>query len=83
MSKCAKLDPSPLNGISRSDLASALGPPTFCVGLSEGTFPHGADCPPQMDPKWAFFQGTGTGPELTCETDEKQHCELVRWLRPD
>ena len=83
ISRCVKLDPSPLNGISRSELVAALGPPSFCVGLSEGTFPHGADCPPQMDPKWAFFQGTGTGPELTCETDEKQRCELVRWLRPE
>jgi hypothetical protein len=83
ISPCIKLDPSPLNGITRIDLAAALGRPTFCVGLSEGVLPRGSDCPPQMDPKWAFFRGAGSGPELTCETDESQHCELVRWLKPE
>jgi hypothetical protein len=83
VSPCVKLDPAPLNGISRIELAAALGRPTFCTSLSEGVLPPGSDCPPQMDPKWAFFRGAGAGPELTCETDESQHCQLVRWLKPE
>ena len=81
VSPCTKLDPSPLNGISRTELAAALGPPTFCMGLGQGGFPGGTDCPPQLDPKWAFYRVGASGPELTCETDEKQRCEVVRWLR--
>jgi len=80
-SPCTKLDLSPLNGISRSDLVSSLGQPTFCMGMTEGGFPRGPDCPPQLDPKWSFG-GTG-GPELACATDEQQRCELVRWLRSE
>jgi hypothetical protein len=80
-SRCAKLDPSGLNGISRNDLAAALGPPTLCIGLSEGGSPSGPDCPPQLNPKWSFYRIGGAGLELFCETDEQQRCEVVRWLR--
>jgi|ERR1700733_7366998 hypothetical protein len=83
VSHCAKLDPSPLNGISRSELAAALGPPTFCMGLSEGGSPRGPDCPLQFDPRWSFHLIGGNGPELTCVTDEKQRCEVVRWIPAD
>jgi hypothetical protein len=88
VSPCAKLDVTPLNGISRSELAAALGRPTFCMGLSEGGVPKGLDCPPQWDPKWAFFRpppsaGLGSGPELACETDENQRCGFVHWLSTD
>lgn len=78
---CTKIDPSPLNGISRTELAAALGPPTFCVGLSERGSPRGSDCPPQLNPGWSFYPIGGTGPELSCETDEKQRCEVLRWVR--
>jgi hypothetical protein len=80
VSPCAKLDPLPLNGISRSELATVLGPPTFCTGLSEGGVPQGADCPPQLNPKWSFHLTGGVGPELACETDDRQRCEVVRWI---
>jgi hypothetical protein len=88
ISPCAKLDLTPLNGISRRELAATLGRPNFCMGLGEGGVPTASDCPPQWDPKWAFFRpppsaGLGSGPELTCETDETQHCGYVHWLRPD
>jgi hypothetical protein len=80
-SRCAKLDPSGLNGISRNELAAALGPPTLCLGLSEGGSPSGPDCPPQLNPKWSFHRIGGAGLELFCETDEQQRCEVVRWLQ--
>jgi hypothetical protein len=83
VSPCAKLDPSPLNGISRNELAAALGPPTSCMGLSEAGSPNGPDCPPQLDPKWSFHLIGGYGPELSCDTDEKQRCEAVRWIHSD
>ena len=80
MSSCAKLDPSPLNGISRNELAAALGPPSFCVGLSEGGPPRGSDCPPELNPRWSFHLIGGGGLELFCATDEKQRCETLRWI---
>jgi hypothetical protein len=80
VSPCVKLDPSPLNGISRNDLAAALGPPTFCVGLSERGSPRGSDCPPELNPRWSFHLIGSGGPELFCATDEKQRCEILRWL---
>ena len=83
ISPCAKLDPSALNGISRKELAAALGPPTLCLGLSEGRTPSGPDCPPQLDPKWSFHRIGGDGLELFCETDEQQRCEVVRWIRAE
>ena len=79
-SACAKLDPSPLNGISRHELAAALGPPSLCMGLSEGASPRGPDCSPQLDPKWSFHPIGRDGLELYCETDEKQRCEVVSWI---
>jgi hypothetical protein len=83
VSPCAKLDPSPLNGISRSELAAALGPPTLCLGLSEGGAPSGPDCPAQLNPKWSFHRIGGDGLELFCETDENQRCEVVRWIQSE
>src|ERR1700733_632138 len=79
MPTCAKIDPWPLNGISRAELRAALGSPTFCIGLSERGSPRGPDCPPEVDPGGSFLQIGGTGLELTCETDEKQRCEVLRW----
>jgi hypothetical protein len=83
ISPCAKLDPSTLNGIPRDELAAALGPPTLCLGLSEGARPTGADCPPQLDPKWSFHRIGGDGLELFCETDENHRCEVVRWIQAE
>jgi hypothetical protein len=83
VSPCTKLDLSPLAGISRHELVATLGPPTFCMGMTEGSFPNGPDCPPQLDPKWSFYQGGTGGPELACSTDEQQRCELVRWLHSE
>jgi hypothetical protein len=82
VSACAKLDLSPLNGISRHELAASLGPPTFCVGLSESAPPGGPDCPPQLEPKWSFHSIGGDGLDLYCQTDQTQHCEALRWIRP-
>lgn len=83
VSPCTTLDLSPLDGILRSELVATLGQPTFCMGMTEGGFPRGPDCPPQFDPKWSFYQGGTAGPELACATDERQHCELVRWLHSE
>jgi hypothetical protein len=83
VSPCGRLDPSPLNGISRAELAAVLGPPTFCTGLSETGSPRGPDCPPQLDPRWSFHLIGGPGPELHCETDEKQRCEVLLWIHPE
>jgi hypothetical protein len=80
LSTCTKIDPWLLNGISRAELAAALGPPTFCRGLSELGSPRGPDCPPELNPGWSFDAIGGTGLELTCETDEKQRCEVLRWI---
>jgi hypothetical protein len=77
---CAKIDPWPLNGIPRADLAAALGQPTFCMGLSERGSPRGPDCPPGLNPGWAFGR---SGLELTCETDDKQRCEVLRWVQAE
>lgn len=82
-SHCTTLDPSPLNGMSRAELAAALGPPAFCTGLSEGRAPQGPDCPPQLDPTWFFHLVGSAGPELHCETDQKQRCEVVLWIHSD
>jgi hypothetical protein len=78
---CTTIDPTPMNGISRTELEAALGPPTFCMGLSERGSPSGADCPPELNPGWAFYLIGRNGPELICETDEKQRCEVMRWIR--
>jgi len=83
VSPCTRLDLAPLNGIPRHELVAALGPPTFCMGMTEGSFPGGPDCPPQLDPKWSFYQGGAGGPELACSTDDQQRCELVRWLHSE
>jgi hypothetical protein len=80
---CVKLDLSPLNGISSRELATVLGPPTFCTGLSEGGSPRGLDCPPQLYPKWSFHLIGRDGPELYCETDEKQRCEVLGWIQSE
>lgn len=79
-SSCATHDLSPLNGIARHELAAALGPPTFCVGLSEGGPPRGPDCPPELNPRWSFHPIGGGGPELFCATDQRQRCEFLRWI---
>lgn len=83
VSRCARLDPSPLNGISRAEVAAVLGPPSFCTGLSEAAAPHGPDCPPQLDPTWSYHLIGSAGPELHCETDQKQRCEVVLWIRSE
>lgn len=80
VSACMKLDLSPLNGITRHELAATLGPPTFCLGLSEGGAPRGPDCPPLLEPRWSFHSLGGDGPDLYCQTDEKQRCEALRWV---
>jgi hypothetical protein len=80
MPSCVRLDLSPLNGISRNELAAALGPPTFCVGLSEGGPPRGSDGPRELNPRWSFHLIGRGGPELFCSTDEQQRCETLRWI---
>ena len=84
-SPCRASDVSSLMGISRADLVVALGPPSFCVGVTEGGFPRGTDCPPHWNPEWSFYRlpagRLGGGPELLCETTEDQRCDRVMWVR--
>src|SRR6185437_441019 len=65
---CVKRDLTALNGISRTDLLAALGPPTFCHGTNEGGFPRGTDCPRRWWPMWSFYRLAGVvnggSPEL-------------------
>jgi hypothetical protein len=80
---CTKIDTAPLYGIPRAEIAAALGPPTFCMGLGARGSPSGADCPSGLNPWWSFYPVGGTGRDLTCETDEKQRCGVLRWNQGD
>lgn len=80
---CTKMDPAPLFGIRRSEIATALGPPSFCMGLGARGFPTGPDCSSGMNPSWSFYPEGGRGQDLSCETDEKQRCGVLRWTRAE
>jgi hypothetical protein len=78
---CTKIDPAPLYGIPRAEIAAALGPPSFCMGLGARGFPTGPDCPSGLNPWWSFYPEGGSGQDLSCETNEKQRCGVLRWSR--
>jgi hypothetical protein len=83
VSPCTKLDLTPLNGITRADLLAALGPPTFCTLAN---VPKGPDCSSHYN-TWSFYRlpasTLGGGPELSCELDQAQRCEGVRWVNSE
>jgi hypothetical protein len=86
ISPCIRLDVSPLNGISRSRLADALGRASFCIGKEKSGFPEHEDCPTDENPQWSFYRLAnpavgGGGPELVCTANNKSHCETVEWRR--
>jgi hypothetical protein len=86
VSPCVRLDVSPLNGIGRSRLIDAVGPPQFCTNQSQSSFPEKDDCPVDQNPQWHFYRRadplvSGGGPELICEANKETHCVTVEWRR--
>ncbi len=86
VSPCVGKDVSSLNGISRSRLSDALGPPRFCVSQTDTSFPEKDECPSSMNPLWSFYRladtlSMGGGPELVCVSDGRMHCTTLEWRR--
>jgi hypothetical protein len=87
VSPCVGRDVSSLNGISRSRLIDALGPPRFCISQTETNFSVKDDCPVDQNPLWSFYHhadriDTAGGPELVCVANKKTHCVTVEWRPP-
>jgi hypothetical protein len=85
-SPCVHKDVSSLNGITRAELISALGPAQFCTAPAYGGFPTALDCPPDENPQWSFYALPeniilGGGPELVCEADGHPYCVRLLWRR--
>jgi hypothetical protein len=86
VSPCVGRDVSSLNGISRSRLIDALGPPRFCTSQTETSFPVKDNCPADQSPLWSFYRFAdsvvmGGGPELVCVADKQTHCVTLEWRR--
>lgn len=86
VSPCVGRDVSSLNGISRSRLVDALGPPRFCLSQTETNFPEKDACPSSQNPLWSFYRHAdsidiGGGPELVCMANKESHCATVEWRR--
>ena len=86
ISPCVGREVSSLNGISRSRLTDALGPPRLCLSDTETNFPEKDSCPSNQSPIWSFYRHAasidiGGGPELVCVTDKASHCGTVEWRR--
>ncbi|HEY8053613.1 MAG TPA: hypothetical protein VIE42_12520 [Steroidobacteraceae bacterium] len=86
VSPCVQMDVSSLNGIGRSHLADALGPPRFCVSQTETSFPEKDNCPAEQNPQWSFYRladsiVSGGGPELVCVANKQTYCVTVEWRR--
>jgi hypothetical protein len=86
ISPCILQDVSSLNGIARSRLIDALGPPRLCLDQTEINFPQKDDCPARQYPLWSFYRHPGTidiggGPQLVCVANEVMHCVTVEWRR--
>jgi len=84
VSPCVGRDVSSLNGIARSRLIDALGPPRLCLSETEVNFPDKDDCPPDQHPLWSFYRHAdpvdmGGGPGLVCVTNKQRHCVTVEW----
>jgi hypothetical protein len=86
ISPCIVRDVSPLNGISRSRLIDALGPPRLCLEQTEINFPQKEDCPADQYPVWSFYGHAGSidmggGPQLVCVASTPTRCVTVEWRR--
>lgn len=86
VSPCVGRDVSSLNGITRSRLIDALGPPRFCISQTETSFPEKDECPVEQSPLWSFYRLAdplvmGGGPELVCVANKERHCVSVEWRR--
>jgi hypothetical protein len=86
ISPCVGRDVSSLNGIARSRLIDALGPPRLCLDQTEINFPQKEDCPDKQYPLWSFYHHAGSidiggGPQLVCVADQSRHCVTVEWRR--
>ena len=86
ISPCVGIDVSSLNGISRSRLSDALGPPRFCISQTDTSFPQKDECPLALNPLWSFYRladplSMGGGPELVCLADGGSDCNKLEWRR--
>jgi hypothetical protein len=86
ISPCIVRDVSSLNGIARSRLIDALGPPRLCLDQTEINFPQKEDCPANQYPLWSFYRHAGSidvggGPQLVCVANTQMHCVTVEWRR--
>ena len=86
ISPCIARDVSSLNGIARSRLIHALGPPRLCLDQTEINFPQKEDCPSDQYPLWSFYRHAGSidiggGPQLVCVANTRARCVTVEWRR--
>ena len=86
VSPCVGRDVSSLNGITRSRLTDALGPPRLCLDQTDINFPQKENCPANQYPLWSFYRHAGSidiggGPQLVCVASEPTRCMTVEWRR--
>jgi hypothetical protein len=87
ISPCVGRDVSSLNGIDRSRLVDALGPPRLCMSQTDINFPGKEKyCPLDQNPLWSFYRHAGSidvggGPELACVANKEPRCVTVEWRR--
>jgi hypothetical protein len=86
VSPCVGRDVSSLNGINRSRLIDALGPPRLCISPTDVNFPEKNVCPADQNPAWSFYHHAGSidvggGPELVCVGIKQTRCVTVEWQR--
>ena len=79
---CLTIDTSVLLGIKRSELAAALGPPTWCQRLDTLAYIRGLrdDCTPEQNPVWSSEPASETPGGLMCLPDESQRCIHMVWF---
>jgi hypothetical protein len=81
-SRCLTIDTSVLLGIMRSELAAALGPPTWCQRRDTAAYLRGVgnDCTPEQNPVWSFEPASNTPGGLMCQPDATQRCIHMGWF---
>ena len=79
---CLTMNTSVLLGIKRSELAAALGPPTWCQRLDTVAYIRGVghDCTPEQNPVWSSEPASETPGGLVCQPDESQRCMHMFWF---